>query len=114
MMFHSNVRKISVAPTENDQADAVSQTAEIQSANQSFDETCKTMNSHDLSALESEILQLDSQTNANTEMNKTETSKLFEECNNEYGEIGESQLMALCSGEFVTQYPDNVSSSVRN
>lgn len=100
--------------TENGQNELVPQLPEVQSANQSFDETCKTMNSCELSALESEILQLDSQTIANTELNKSETSKLFQECNNEYGDIGESQLMALCSGEFVTQYPDNVSSSIHN
>lgn len=69
------------------------------------------MNSRDMSALESEILQLDSQMNVNTEMNKSETSKLFQECNTDYEEIGESQLMELCSGAFVTQYPDKVSFS---
>lgn len=64
------------------------------------------MTSHDLSALESEILQLDSQTNA--ELNKSETSKLFQDSNNDYGDISESQLMALCSGSFATQHPDKV------
>lgn len=60
-----------------------------------------------MSVLESEILQLDnSETNA--ALNKSETSKLFQD-NNEDDEIGESQLMALCSGAFVTQHPDDVS-----
>lgn len=92
-------------PTENGQTDAVPQ-SELKSADQSFDEPSKAMTSHDLSALESEILQLDSQTN--NELNKSETSKLFQGGNNDYGEISESQLMDLCSGAFVTQYPENV------
>lgn len=64
------------------------------------------MNSHDLSALESEILQLDSEVNA--ALNKSGTPKLFPNGNDD-GEIGESQLMELCSGAFVTQFPESVS-----
>ncbi|XP_031632211.1 claspin isoform X2 [Contarinia nasturtii] len=54
-----------------------------------------------ISALESEILQLSNLTDP--ESNKKDSStKLFEEFN-EDEEIGESQLMALCSGTFATQ-----------
>lgn len=60
-----------------------------------------------MSALESEILQLDN-SESNAALNKSETSKLFQD-NIEDDEIGESQLMALCSGAFVTQCPENVS-----
>lgn len=65
------------------------------------------MNSHDMSALESEILNLDN-SESNAALNKSETSKLFQD-NNEDDDIGESQLMALCSGAFVTQRPEIVS-----
>lgn len=77
-----------------------------------MDDSIKTIGSHDLSALESEILQLNTQANSElnkSEMNRTETSKLFEDDKNEYGEIGESQLMELCSGSFATQFPEKAS-----
>ncbi|XP_055305136.1 claspin [Sitodiplosis mosellana] len=54
-----------------------------------------------ISELESEILQLSSVTDSES---KKETSKLFEECDGDYEDIGESQLMALCSGSFATQH----------
>lgn len=63
-----------------------------------------------LSALESEILQLSNI--ADPDSDKKETSKLFEQCNEEYGDIGESQLMALCSGTFATQNFENVSKNL--
>lgn len=47
-------------------------------------------------------------THTNTETSKDETSRLFDETNQEYEEIGESQLMALCSGAFTTQLPKSV------
>lgn len=64
-----------------------------------------------MSVLESEILQLDSESIVG--LNRSETSKLFQD-GNEDDEIGESQLMALCSGAFVTQYPENVSHTNTN
>lgn len=36
--------------------------------------------------------------------------KPFDDTNEDYGDIGESQLMALCSGSFATQFPQKVSS----
>lgn len=84
----------------------MSESTEIQATNQTHDESFKTINSHDMSVLESEILQLDSESIVG--LNKSDTSKLFPD-SNEDDEIGESQLMALCSGAFVTQYPENVS-----
>lgn len=65
-----------------------------------------------MSVLESEILQLDN-SEPNAELNKSETSKLFQD-SNEDDEIDESQLMALCSGAFVTQYPENVQLTGQN
>lgn len=59
-----------------------------------------------ISELESEILQLSNVTD--TESNKKETSKLFDECDADYEDIGESQLMELCSGSFATQHLDKV------
>lgn len=56
---------------------------------------------------ESEILQLDDN-GTNLALNKSETFQLFQD-SNEDEKIGESQLMALCSGAFVTQRPGNVS-----
>lgn len=87
--------------------EVLSESTEIPAANQTLDESFKTINSHDMSALESEILQLDN-SESNAALNKSETSKLFQD-SNEDEEIGESQLMALCSGAFVTQHPENVS-----
>lgn len=63
------------------------------------------MNCHDISDLESEILQLNSQVNT---CSRKESSKLFEMTDGDVEEIGESQLMALCSGSFATQNLDNV------
>lgn len=83
----------------------LSESTEIQTANQSLDESFKTINSHELSALESEILQLDSE--INSALNKSGTPKLFQNTNDD-DDIGESQLMALCSGAFITQYPESV------
>lgn len=65
----------------------------------------KSMN---ISALESEILQLSNLTDP--ESNRTNSSKLFEERDGDYDDIGESQLMALCSGSFATQNLENVGS----
>lgn len=62
--------------------------------------------SMNISELESEILQLSNVTD--TESNKKETSKLFDECDGDYEDIGESQLMELCSGSFATQHLDKV------
>lgn len=58
-----------------------------------------------ISELESEILQLSSVTDP--ESNKKETTKLFDEFDGN-DDIGESQLMALCSGSFATQNLDKV------
>lgn len=91
---------------DNQIGESLSESIEIQTTNQGLDESFKTINSHDMSVLESEILQLDSE--AIGGLNKSETSKLFQD-SNEDDEIGESQLMALCSGAFVTQHPENVS-----
>lgn len=80
---------------------------EIQASHQTLDESFKTTNNdtNDLSALESEILQLDNESNVG--LNKSETSKFFQDSNAD-DEINDSQLMALCSGSFATQYPENV------
>lgn len=43
-------------------------------------------------------------------MKKSDAPKLFED-NNDEGEIGESQLMALCSGTFATQAQTGVRDS---
>lgn len=91
--------------SDNQTAEKLSESIEIQATNLTLDDSFKTMNSHDLSALESEILQLDSEMGAG--LNKSDTSKLFQN-SNEDEEIGESQLMALCSGAFETQYPQSV------
>lgn len=72
----------------------------------SLEKSSNIINSHDLSALESEILHLNSQ--ADPDCSRKESSNLFETINREDEEIGESQLMALCSGSFATQNLDNV------
>lgn len=69
---------------------------------QTLDESSKSLNSHDLSALESEILQLNSPTELSS------SKKLFQMDMQNDEEIGESQLMALCSGSFATQNLDKV------
>lgn len=46
-------------------------------------------------------------TSADLSAKKSDTTKLFDD-NNDDLEIGESQLMALCSGSFATQYPTDV------
>lgn len=82
----------------------VSKSIDNQSTQLPTEEGSKGMN---ISALESEILQLSNVTDSESNAKK-ETSKLFEECNEDYEEIGESQLMALCSGSFATQHLDVV------
>lgn len=71
-----------------------------------LDETVKASTQEILSELSLDVPQTDKF--ANTEASKDETSKLFDETNQEYEEIGESQLMALCSGAFATQLPKSV------
>lgn len=54
-----------------------------------------------------------SNTPANTfiEMSKSDEAnfKPFDDATDDYSDIGESQLMALCSGTFATQFPPKVS-----
>lgn len=105
--FHCNISvPTDAVEGDNPIAENLSESIEIQSTNQAQDESFKTINSHDMSVLESEILQLDNE--SIVALNKSEAPKLFQD-SNEDDEIGESQLMALCSGAFVTQYPGNVS-----
>lgn len=86
----------------------------------SLDEASKTMNPREadgpiadsqseseLQCLESEILKLNG-SSTDIESSRKENSTLFLD-GNENDEIGESQLMALCSGSFATQYLDKVS-----
>lgn len=107
LLYNISVETSTAVDAEDDNqiAHDISETAENHSTNQALDESFRTINSHELSALESEILQLDNEINIG--LNKSETSKLFQD-SNEDDEIGESQLMALCSGAFVTQNPENV------
>lgn len=96
------------APNDGFQMETESQDSENIVTNISMDESSKTMNNQDLSALESEILQLNNSL-TETEPTKTqykENSTLFMDGSGENDEIGESQLMALCSGTFATQYLD--------
>lgn len=71
-----------------------------------LDETVKASTQEILSELSLDVPQTNNF--VNTEASKDETSKLFDETNQEYEEIGESQLMALCSGAFATQLPKSV------
>lgn len=76
----------------------------------SMDEASKTIQNQDLSALESEILQLNNSLTENepTKTQPRENTTLFLNGSDDCDDIGESQLMALCSGTFATQFLDNV------
>lgn len=90
--------------TENAPIDSVNTQIEVGVC--STDNLSKRLNSEDLFALESEILQLNGSMEQTTE-NKTDTTALFGA--NDDIEIGESQLMELCSGSFATQKPEKTS-----
>lgn len=90
--------------TENAPIDSVNTQIEVGVC--STDNLSKRLNSEDLFALESEILQLNGSMEQTTE-NKTDTTALFGA--NDDIEIGESQLMELCSGSFATQKPEETS-----
>lgn len=70
----------------------------------------KLFNSEDLFASQSEIVQLNESIDKTPEK-KTETSTLFDCIHNDDTEIGESQLMELCSGSFATQNVINFSTT---
>lgn len=71
--------------------------------------TQKTFGSDEMQEFESRLFQVNTPTESLTENPLTSknvsTSNLFSQ-SNDVGELGESQLMALCSGEFVTQNPN--------
>lgn len=83
-----------------------------QTAITQMDETKRQEIIEDMKEFESRLL--DTTTQVETSRPETTTSALFPDDGDD-GEIGESQLMALCSGAFVTQQPpianDEISSS---
>lgn len=89
-----------------------SQPVTEESQNLHLDLVESTINEHDRSQDTDEIMAFNREPSLTdilleSSMTRPDAPKLFED-NNDNGEIGESQLMALCSGTFATQAPDVV------